>query len=206
MGFSVIALVVVGAIAIAEPAKDAKVPGQPEMPLPPGWTMEDMQACMVAATPGKQHEHLAKGIGEWEGTCKMWMVPDSEPTKSDCKSVVTSYMDGRFVKVEMSGEMPGMGKFMGTGIQGYDNVAGTYQAIWVCNMGTNIMNGTGSLSSDEKTMTWTYTYHCPITKKVATMRDVERVIDDNTRTIESWAIDPKSGKEFKMMMIELKRK
>ena len=31
-------------------------------------------------------------------------------------------MDGRFIKVEVEGEMPGMGPFHGFGIYGFDNV------------------------------------------------------------------------------------
>jgi hypothetical protein len=44
----------VAPVAGAEPRKDPKA--QPEMKLPPGWTEDDMKACMLAATPGKMHE------------------------------------------------------------------------------------------------------------------------------------------------------
>ena len=42
-------------------AADAKQDAQlktPEMKLPPGWTEEDMKACMAAATPGKMQALL----------------------------------------------------------------------------------------------------------------------------------------------------
>lgn len=35
------------AVSVAQPSGE-----QPEMPLPPGWTMDDMMACVRAGTPG----------------------------------------------------------------------------------------------------------------------------------------------------------
>src|SRR6476660_5762142 len=89
-------------VAIAEPSKDAKdaKPGAaPEMKLPPGWTDADMQACTVAATPGKMHERLTSAAGTWAGKNTMWMYPGADPMTSDCTMTVTPILDGRFVKV-----------------------------------------------------------------------------------------------------------
>jgi hypothetical protein len=38
------------------------------------------------------------------------------------------------------------------------------------------------------------------------MREVETVTGPNSKTLEMFGTDPKSGKEFKMMRIELTRK
>src|SRR5262245_43856807 len=88
---------VAGSIGMGEPAKETPTAAPAEMKLPPGWTMEDMQACIVAATPGKMHERLAEGVGKWQGTCTMWMTPGAEPIKSQCTCTVTPLMDGRFI-------------------------------------------------------------------------------------------------------------
>ena len=199
-------IAVVGSNAIADKAKDAKSAGQPELKLPPGWTAEDMQKCIVAGTPGKMHKHLAKGLGEWEGTSTMWMSPGAEPMKSESSSKVTPMMDGRFVQCEMNGDMPGMGPYKGLGIYGYDNVGGKFQCTWVDNHGTGMMIGTGELSGDGKTTNWTFTANCPITQKSTIMREVETITGPNTKTLEMYGADPKSGKEFKMMKIELTKK
>src|SRR5690606_27114328 len=79
--------------------------------LPPGWTMEDMMVCVEAGTPGDQHGHLAYQVGVCDGQSSMWMMPDSEPMTSECVSNVTTIMDGRYTRVELEGEMPGMGRF-----------------------------------------------------------------------------------------------
>jgi len=185
-------------------AKDAK--SSPEPKLPPGWTAEDMQACMLAGTPGKMHEHLAKDVGEWEGRCTMWPGPDGEPMTSECTSSVTSVLDGRFIKIEMKGEMPGMGPFQGGGISGYDNVTKKFVSSWIDNQSTGIMQGEGALSPDGKTLTWECTFNCPLTKKPAVMKQVETYTGADTKKLEMWGDDPKTGKNFKMMTIELTRK
>ena len=199
-------------VAIAEPAKDAQSSAQPaagssapEMKLPPGWTEEDMKACMVAGTPGKMHERLAKDVGTWKGKSIMWMPGVTEPTTHECTMTISPVMDGRYFKGEMAGVMPGMGPYSGMGIMGFDNVSQKFVANWLDNHSTGIMNGTGELSSDGKTITWKYEHNCPITKKPTVMRQIETNDGENRKTLEMFGADPKTGKEFKMMRIEMTR-
>ncbi len=160
----------------------------------------------MAAMPGKMHEILAKDAGTWKGKCSMWLAPDTEPMISDCTSTITPIMGGRFTKVETSGEMPGMGPFSGLGINGYDNVLQKFVSTWIDGSNSGMMNGEGELSADGKTMTWKYTMSCPITKKPTVLRQVETNVDANTKKIEMFGDDPKTGKEFKMMSMEYTRK
>lgn len=189
--------------AAKNPAPPTGASGEP--PLPPGWTQADVQACTEAGTPGPQHEHLAQAAGVWLGKTTMWMAPGAEPFQSECTSTITSIMDGRFTKCEMAGDM-GMGPFSGFGLYGYDNVAEKFQSIWICNCGTGIMTGVGDLSSDGSTLTWVYSHSCPITRKPTTLREIERRTGSDTMTLETFGIDPKSGREFKMMEIAFTRK
>jgi len=106
----------------------------------------------------------------------------------------------------MAGVMPGMGPYNGFAIYGFDNVAQKFQGTWIDNCGTGMAIGTGELSSDGKKLTWNYTYTCPIAKKSATMREIETITSPTTKTLETWSTDPKSGKEFKMMVIEFTKK
>lgn len=195
---------VVGATLFAQPTKQEK-PGQPEMQLPEGWTQEDMQACMIAGTPGEQHADLAKSAGVWEGKCSMWMMPGADPMVSENTTTVTPIMDGRYVRVEMNGDMPGMGPHHAEGVYGYDNVSGQYVSTWIDNFSTGIMQGVGERSSDGKTLTWTYTYNCPLAKKPATMREVEQITGPDTKTLTIYGANPKTGEEYKMGFIEMKR-
>jgi Protein of unknown function (DUF1579) len=196
----------VTSLAIAESSRQAPAAGQPEAKLPPGWTAEDMKTYMEAATPGKMQERLAKDAGVWICKNTMWMAPDTDPIMSEGKSTITTMMDGRFTKCEMEGEMPGMGPYHGFAIYGYDNVSKEFVCTWVDNMGTGFANGVGELSEDGKKLTWKFTANCPIRKKPVVMREIETVTGPNTKTLDMFGTDPKSGREFQMMRIELTKK
>lgn len=204
---SALSLVALASVrAIADAPQDAKATAQPDFKLPPGWTAADMQACVAAGTPGKMHELLAKGIGQWQAKTTMWMAPGFEPMTSEGASTVSAMMDGRFIKVEMTGEMPGMGPYNGLGVYGFDNVSQKFVSTWIDNHGTGIMQGTGELSADGKTTTWKYTGNCPITKQPVVMREIETITGPDSKTLEMFGPEPKTGKEYKVMRIELTRK
>jgi hypothetical protein len=173
--------------------------------LPPGWTQDDMKAMMEAGTPGEMHKFLASGAGRWKGENTMWMGPDAPPMKTRSTATLTPIMGGRFVKLETSGDMPGMPTFHGFGLYGYDNVAGKFVSTWIDNMGTTMMTGTGELSADRKTLTWQYSFTCPINKKPTPMREIETFTGPNTRTLDMFTLDPKSGKEYKCVHIDMTR-
>lgn len=197
-------LAVSGSIALAtQDRPGGSPPGTPE--LPPGWTQEDMQKCIEAGTPGDNHTWLGEGAGTWRGESKMWMAPNTEPITTQMTSTCTPIYDGRYIKCEIKGDMPGMGPFEGSGVYGYDNTADEFQSSWIDNHSTVIMYGTGERSSDGSSIEWTYNYTCPVTNKAVTLREVETITSDNTRTFEMFGIDPKSGREFKMMEITLTR-
>ncbi len=196
-----------GAIATADGPGDEKPAEKSEQKLPPGWTAADMEAFMLAATPGKMHERLAREVGSWRGKNTMWCGPDSEPTTIDCTNTIAALLDGRFTKCEMAGEIPGMGPYSGLAITGYDNVSKKFVCSWIDNFGTGMALGEGDLSADGKVLTWNFTFNCPIQKKPVVMRQVETDTGKDSKTVESFGPDPKTGKEFKMMRIELvKRK
>lgn len=203
-------------LALAQDAKDRKPatpPGQEkpaagqEASLPPGWSQEEMQACIVAGTPGKMHEQLARSVGTWAGKTQMWMGPlASEPVQGQCSQTITSIMDGRYIKCEVTGELPGMGLFNGFGLTGYDNVSQKFVGSWIDNHSTGIMQGVGELSKDGKSIAWNFTTHCPLTKKPIVVRQIESYPDEKTQILEMFTTDPKSQKEYKCMRIEFTRK
>jgi len=201
---------VAGTMAVAQPSKDGKPgaapAGMPEMPLPPGWTSQDMQARMEAGVPGKAHEELAKRIGVWACKNQMWMGPGMDPISSESTFTISSIMDGRYIRGDMTGDVTGMGPSSGMSVLGFDNVTQKYVGTWIDNHSTGIMYGTGEASRDGKIINWTYNYQCPITKKTTVMRHVETLIDPNTMSLDMYTIDPKSKKEFKMSRIDFTKK
>ncbi|MGN6370060.1 MAG: DUF1579 domain-containing protein [Phycisphaerae bacterium] len=203
------AVLVAGLAAIVVPlttAEETKItPANPPMQLPPGWSQADMDATIAAAMPGKMHEFLMKDAGTWKVKNVMWMAPDTPPISCDSINTFTPLMNGRFLKCETTGEMPGMGPFSGLGFYGFDNVSQKFVLAWIDSTGTGIINGTGELSPDSKTLTWTITANNPLTKKPMTIRQVDTYTSPNTKSIEMFGADLKSGKEFKMMAAELTR-
>lgn len=184
-----------GALALDPPAK-----GQPE-----GLSAE-AQACVLAGTPGKQHAFLQSKAGVWSGKTQVWMTPDAtEVVRGVCTWTVTSVLDGRFVRGDISGELPGMGTFTAVGHSGFDNVTQKYVSSWVNSCGTGIMNGVGELSADGKALTWTFTSNCPIQKKPTTLREVHTYTGENSIKFELFMKDAKSGKEYRWMLGEFTR-
>ena len=120
-------------------------------------------------------------------------------------ATITREMDGRYTKCEYKGDMPGMGPFHGIGYQGFDNVSQKFVSSWIDNHSSGIMHGEGTLSADGRTLTWTYEYNCPINKRPTTMREIQRYDGDDSMTLEMHGKDPKSGQEFKMMELQMKR-
>jgi hypothetical protein len=178
--------------------------GAHDFPLPPGWTAEDMQACMVAGTPGEMHAELREMVGVWKGSNEMWMAPGMPPATSDTKWTVTSIMDGRYLKIEVESDMPGMGPYHGMGFTGFDNVTQQFVGDWIDNHSTGIMRGAAERSPDGTTLTWTYTYQCPITNKPTALRQIQRR-SEGTMAVEMFAVDPKSGVEYRCMKSELEK-
>lgn len=196
---------IAASVALAQDHKqDHKQPGGGEMP--------DMQAMMEAwqkaSTPGPEHARLAKAAGTWSGKSKFWMMPDMPPTESTNKTVFTSRMGGRFMIGETKGKIPmGPGQevdFEGFGIYGYNNTTKQYQCTWADNMGTVMMHFTGEASADGKTITWMSRYTDPMTGQESYMKEVEKLIDDNTFHLEFFG-PGMDGKEFKMMEIHYTR-
>lgn len=204
---------IAGSIVIAQPTKEPAKPGTPAATkpatqpdkIPPGMSEADMKACEAAATPGPMHQRLARSIGVWSGKATMWMTPDAPPMQCEVNSTVSSFLDGRFVKCETTGNLAGM-PFNGFGLYGYDNVAQKLQATWVDNCTTSMGTGTGAFSADNKTLTWNYTFSCPINKKPTALREVQTITGPDTMTMQMFGNEPHSGKEFKMMEIQMTRK
>jgi hypothetical protein len=98
-----------------------------------------------------------------------------------------------------------MGPYHGFGFMGFDNVSQKLVSSWLDNHNTGIMHGEGEMSNDGKTLTWNYKYNCPLRKGPQTMREVYTFKGNDSVSIEMFGDDPKSGKNFKMMRIDLTR-
>jgi hypothetical protein len=164
-----------------------------------------MEKMAKAATPGAQHQMLAKMAGEWNCTVKFQMDPSQPWQEATSTATITTLMDGRYTQETSSGQMMGM-PFNGMGITGYDNVIGKYVSTWIDNMGTGIMTSVGTADASGKVITWAGTMSDPMTGKVSKSRMITTVVDDNRHTFEMYNVPPGAKKEMKTMTIEYVRK
>ena len=163
----------------------------------------DMAAMMKAASPGPEHERLAKMAGDWTFTNTMWMAPGQPPMQSTGTMHAETQMDGRYVVADWHGDFMGQ-PFHGRGTSAYNNVAKRYEDTWVDNMGTGIMYSTGTCDAKGVCTTSGDTWD-PMSGQKMTMRSVMSWSGDNSFKTEMYAPGP-DGKEMKMMEIVATRK
>jgi hypothetical protein len=155
------------------------------------------------ATPGAPHQEMAKWNGNWEGDVTMWMDPAAPPTKSKATATNKMIMGGRYQLSTHKGNMFNM-PFEGMSIVGYDNFKKTFVSTWIDNFGTGVMTLEGPWNESTKSMELKGKMIDPGTKKECEVREVFRIIDDNTQVMEMYGT--KDGKETKSMEIRFTRK
>ncbi len=163
-----------------------------------------MKTMMEAGTPGQEQAMLAKSNGTWKAETTMWMAPDAPPMVS--KGVVTNkmIMGGRYQLMTFKSDMMGA-PFEGIGTTGYDNARKVWTSSWVDNMSTGIMNMDGTWDEATKSIISTGKMICPANGKMCEMKQVLKMIDDNTQLMEMYGPDMKTGKQYKNMEIKLTR-
>jgi len=163
-----------------------------------------MKTMMEAGTPGKEQAMLTKSNGTWKAETTMWMSPDAPPMKSNGVVVNKMILGGRYQQMAFKGDMMGA-PFEGLGTTGYDNARKVWTSSWVDNMSTGIMNMDGTWDEATKSITTTGKMLCPGNGKMCEMKEVLKMVDDNTQVMEMYGPDMKTGKQFKNMEIKLTR-
>ncbi len=162
-----------------------------------------MKAWQNYMTPGEMHKMLAKSSGLWNGEVTIWMMPGAPPQKSKSTAENKMIMNGLYQHSMHKGMMDGM-PFEGMSTVGFDNAKKVFVTSWVDNMGSGIMHMEGPWDPATKSMTLTGQCTDPMTGKVQAVREVFKIIDDNTQMMEMYMPGP-DGKEFKMMEIRYTR-
>lgn len=133
---------VLAVTAAALPAR-AQQPAQPQAAPAGGPSAAEMQEMMKIASPGEHHKRLGNFVGHWKTHTKAWMAPGAPPVESDGTLDAEWLMGGRYVVSHHKGSFMGM-PFEGQSIDGYDNLSGKYVSSWIDNMGTGLLNTSGS--------------------------------------------------------------
>ena len=167
-------------------------------------TDPSMEAWKSYMTPGEQHKMLAKSNGTWNEEVTMWMAPGAPPEKSKAVAENKMIMNGLYQESTTKGTM--MGKpFEGRSIVGFDNAKKVFVSSWIDNMGSGIMHMEGVWDDATKSITFTGTCTDPMSGKMQNVKEIFKVIDDNTQMMEMY-MPGMDGKEFKNMEIKFTKK
>ncbi|MBK7558218.1 MAG: DUF1579 domain-containing protein [Chitinophagaceae bacterium] len=166
-------------------------------------------AAMVKAwgdfkTPGDMHKWMAKTNGSWEGEVTQWMDPNAPPAKSKASITQSSALGGRYVISKYSGSMMGM-PMEGISTLGYDNAKKLFVNTWVDNLGTGIVQMSGTYDEATKTLNLKGFQTDPMTGKESDIREELTTIDNDSYTMIMYGAGM-DGKEMKFMEGLLKRK
>ncbi len=155
-------------------------------------------------TPGEMHKMIASWDGKWNAEISMWMSPDAPPMKSNGITVNKMVLGGRYQESVHNSTMMGM-PFEGHGTIGYDNAKKVMESSWIDNMGSGVMKMTGAWDASSKSVTMKGMYVDPSSGKDCEMKEVFKVMDNNTHVMEMYGPNPKDGKEMKMVEIKFSR-
>lgn len=100
------------------------------------------KAYEAARTPGAGHETLASLAGEFELTATFWPAPGAPAEVSTLPARRELALDGRVLRLEVG---PDAGGFRGSGLMGYDNVAGAFWYVWTDTSTTGLTSLEGKL-------------------------------------------------------------
>lgn len=161
-------------------------------------------------SPNEFHKMLARSNGTWIGEGTMQFSPDAPPVNAGTSMLINKMaMDGLYQVSEIKGiPAPGMGEpWTGLRITGYDRIRKVF---------TRAMIGDGTAAGgvamegawDEitKSITMPFKKTDRSTGEERDLKEVYKIIDENTEVLEIHGTDPKTGKQFKMLNIKWTRK
>jgi hypothetical protein len=139
-------------------------------------------AAQELPQPTEQHQQLAREVGVWNATVKMWVQPDAEPVVSQGKE--TCQMFGKFWLVsEYEGDFASM-PFSGRALLGYDTHAKQYVSTWADTTSPDLFISRGSYDAETHTLTLTGEGRDMLTGKLQPMKLTTRYIDNDHKTFE----------------------
>jgi len=177
----------------------ASVAAQAQEKKPSAAEQAMMEKYMKAATPGPEHQRLAKLAGKWKLEVTSWMAPGAPPQKSEAAAEFKPIFGGRYLQQEVKGNMMDQ-PFEGMGIEGFDNVTQERFGTWVDSMSTGTMVVRGKCATDAKKCTLKGKVSDAAAGKEVPVSETVTVASDDKFTFEMHGPGP-GGKDFKMLEI-----
>ncbi len=164
-----------------------------------------MEAMQKLGSPTEGHKVFEPLVGQWTYTAQWWMAPEAPPESMTGTSTNSLIFGGRFLQQQVRGQGEGQPPFEGLGVLGYDNIRKEYQSLWLDNMATGMMNGTGQFDAPTSTLTEQGEFSCPMTGEAhRPFRSVWKLVDQDHSLYESYSRAP-DGREFKTLELRYTR-
>jgi hypothetical protein len=158
--------------------------------------------------PSEQHHILSALIGAWDYDLKYWEKKDSEPQLSTGTIVNEMILGGRFLsgKTNVILNIGGQNiHYEGWSILGYDTIKKAYTSVLVDTMRTGMITGAAQYNEKLKTLEEKGHFTHPLMDKERAYRSELQFTSDDTHKRTVFITD-KSGKEFKVLEIEFRRR
>lgn len=170
-----------------------------------------MQQMMELSKTNENHKLLSSMDGNWDYVVKFSPGPGAPMQESKGTATRKSMMGGRYVTMEVSGNMqmpdetgkPKTVQFKGMAVEGYDNVKKKFVSSWIDNMGTGIMMSEGTYDPSTKSFTYTGEVEAIPGMKMP-VREVVKVPDSSHMMLEWY--ESRGGQEAKTMEINYTKK
>src|SRR4030095_6573387 len=161
-----------------------------------------MKAWIAFATPGEMHKLMSSWDGNWTTDITSWMDPTSPPQKSTGTVENKTVLNGLYQMGHYTGTMMGA-PFEGYSTLAYDNAKKMFVNTWIDNMGSGVVVMTGQYNPQTKTLELKGTQSDPMTGKDSALREVIKIMDDNTQFMTMYGAGM-DGKETKFMEMNMK--
>ena len=137
------------------------------------------------------HAQLARLVGEWEGTTKVWFEPDKVADESPVRATMRLVLDGRFILHEYKGSFGG-NALEGVALYGYHLELGHFQTTWIDSFhnGTAMMFSEGIRKSENFNVLGGYTYVADSVETRWGWRTEVEVLSDVEVRITAYNISP----------------
>lgn len=154
--------------------------------------------------PGKGHKQMHAILGVWDAPSKYWAAPGVEPVISPGYSIRKMIMGGRFVYEDYEGYFFGK-PFRGLGITAFDNATGTFPAMWIDTLGTNIMTSTGTVDETGKVFEFRGEYFDSLSGRMRKTHSWIRVLGEDSYVLSLNFVQD-DGSEYQVFQVDYSRR